>query len=243
MESELFGHTAGAFTGAVSNRKGAFFKAENGTLFLDEIGDLPLNLQAKLLHAVDEKSITPVGSNTSVNINVKIISASNRNLAQMTAQKTFREDLYYRLNRVHLHIPPIRERNGDIELLFDHFLHLFCEKLNKYDLLFSPESHTILCSYSWPGNVRELKNSIERAVLTCQNRTITIDNLPSAIREENRPVQHPYSKTMSLNDQEQQLIIDVLEKCEWNQSKAARNLGITRNTLRYRMKKYGIKRK
>ncbi len=243
MESELFGHTAGAFTGAVSNRKGAFFKAENGTLFLDEIGDLPLNLQAKLLHAVDEKSITPVGSNTSVNINVKIISASNRNLAQMTAQKTFREDLYYRLNRVHLHIPPIRERNGDIELLLDHFLHLFCEKLNKYDLLFSPESHTILCSYSWPGNVRELKNSIERAVLTCQNRTITIDNLPSAIREENRPVQHPYSKTMSLNDQEQQLIIDVLEKCEWNQSKAARNLGITRNTLRYRMKKYGIKRK
>jgi DNA-binding NtrC family response regulator len=242
IESELFGHTRGAFTGANSSREGAFNTADGGTIFLDEIGDLPLVMQPKLLHAVDEKAITPVGSNTTKAINVKILSASNRNLAEMINENTFRQDLYYRLNRVHLHMPCVREREGDIELLLEHFLQLFCRKLEREQLTFTPESMVQLCQYSWPGNVRELKNVIERAILTCDGeRRITPAHLPSSLW----PVPHATNTqeippSTDLYGQEQNLITTVLQNCEWNQSKAARTLGITRNTLRYRIKKYGI---
>ncbi len=242
IESELFGHIRGAFTGASSNREGAFNKADGGTIFLDEIGDLPLALQPKLLHAVDEKTITPVGSSTAKAIKVKILSASNRNLAEMITEKTFRQDLYYRLNRVHLHLPPVREREGDIALLLDYFLQLFCKKLQRTETTFTRESITILNKYPWPGNVREIKNVIERAILSCDGeKQITPAHLPSSISTgqlatENQKVQ----TSTDLFKQEQNLITTVLQDCEWNQSKAAKALGITRNTLRYRIKKYGI---
>jgi DNA-binding NtrC family response regulator len=242
IESELFGHTQGAFTGATSSRKGAFSKADGGTIFLDEIGDLPLALQPKLLHAVDEKTITPVGSNTTKAIQVKILSASNRNLAEMITEKTFRQDLYYRLNRVHLYIPPIREREGDIALLLDYFLNLFCRKLQKTEITFTSESLEILNKYPWPGNVREVKNVIERAILSCDGKNqITPTHLSSSLcRNIHRTKPKELSPSTDLNGREQNLITTVLQDCKWNQSKAARALGITRNTLRYRIKKYGI---
>lgn len=242
IESELFGHTQGAFTGATANREGAFNKADGGTIFLDEIGDLPLALQPKLLHAVDEKTITPVGSNTAKAINVKILSASNRNLAEMINEKIFRQDLYYRLNRIHLHMPPIREREGDIALLLDHFLQLFCQKLQKKRISFTRESIAILNQYSWPGNVREIKNVSERAILSCdEGNQITPAQLPSSIcKSTYQTTPNEISASTDLNGREQSLIKTVLQNCNWNQSKAARTLGITRNTLRYRIKKYGI---
>lgn len=241
MESELFGHTKGAFTGAVSDRKGAFLKAEGGTLLLDEIGDLPLTLQPKLLHAVEEKTITPVGSGTAKTIKVKILSASNQDLSKMITEKTFRQDLYYRLNRVHLHMPPVRGREGDIEMLINHFLHQFRTQLNKYQLSLSQDSIELLNRYAWPGNVREIKNVVERAVLSCQGSEITPGHLPSSIRSSRSPDRDKtMGKSTDLTSQEKKLIFTALQDCNWNQSEASRTLGITRNTLRYRIKKHGI---
>ena len=244
MESELFGHVQGAFTGAVSNRDGAFSKADGGTLFLDEIGDLPLVLQSKILHAVEDKTITAIGSNTVKTVKVKILSASNQDLVQMIAAGTFRRDLYYRLNRVHLHMPPVRERKGDIELLLDHFLQLFCRSIQRNQITFSRESLGLLQGYPWPGNVREIKNIVERAVLTCEEGDeITPVHLPSSIRKNKQAgAQQTAATSTDLNEREQQLIAAVLQDCSWNQSAAARKLGITRNTLRYRIKKYGIRK-
>lgn len=243
MESELFGHIQGAFTGATADRQGAFTRADGGTIFLDEIGDLPLELQPKLLHAVEEKMITPVGSEKAKQINVKILSATNQDLKEMLDQKTFREDLYYRLNTVHLHMPPIRERGGDISLLLDHFLHLFCTKFDKPQLTLASESSKLLHACPWPGNVRELKNVIEWAVLSCEEREIKPEHLPSAIQEQRQQARSPRGPaSANLHDRERQFITKVLQECSWNQSEAARTMGISRNTLRYRIKKYGINR-
>ena len=237
LESELFGHLQGAFTGAVASREGAFILANGGTIFLDEIGDLPLALQPKLLHAVEEKTITPVGSNIPRAVKVKILSATNRDLARMVAEKTFRQDLYFRLNGLHLHMPAVRDRQGDLSLLLDYFRQLFCRRLKK-KIRFSRESIGLLQEYPWPGNVREIKNVIERAVLTSNGQEIMPADLPSSIqvKAEDLP------RSTDLNDREQQFIAAVLQECDWNQSEAARRLGISRNTLRYRMKKYGLKK-
>ncbi|MBU1417223.1 MAG: sigma-54 dependent transcriptional regulator [Proteobacteria bacterium] len=244
LESELFGHIQGAFTGATANREGAFSRADGGTIFLDEIGDLPLQLQPKLLHAVEEKMITPVGSGKTQKINVKILSATNRDLGKMLAEKTFREDLYYRLNTVHLHMPPIRQRDGDLTLLIDHFLGMFGKKFVKSQITLAPESMKLLHSFTWPGNVREMKNVIERAVLSCEGKTINPEHLPSSIQVA-RQVDRRKTVVVStdLHDREQQLIASVLENCSYNQSEAARAMGISRNTLRYRIKKYGISKR
>lgn len=244
MESELFGHTQGAFTGATTDREGAFSRADGGTLFLDEIGDLPLSLQPKLLHAVEEKTITPVGSGKTKQINVKILSATNQDLKKMLAKKTFREDLYYRLNIVHLHMPPLRQRDGDLSLLIDHFLHMFGKKFTKPQIMLTPETSKLLHAFTWPGNVREVKSVIERAVLSCEESTIKPEHLPSSIQAA-RQVDRRKAVVVStdLQDREQQLITTVLEDCNWNQSEAAKRLGVTRNTLRYRIKKYGINKK
>ncbi len=244
LESELFGHKRGSFTGAVEDREGAFVRADGGTLFLDEIGDLPLELQPKILHAVEEKSVTPVGGANPRTVQVKIISATNRNLDKMIFLDQFRNDLYYRLNTFHISLPPLRERGSDLDELIEHFTEEFCAALNKPRLRLAPEALEAMHQYRWPGNIRELKSVLERMCLACRGEVIGEDLLPEKIRcaTEHAPEQPGRTALFDLAAQERQLILRALEKCGWNQSQAARHLGITRNTLRYRMKKYMINR-
>lgn len=242
LESELFGHVRGAFTGAVENRRGAFMQADGGTIFLDEIGDLPLDLQPKMLHAVEEKMVTPVGSSKPQLVDVKIIAATNRNLDRMVASRQFRSDLYHRLNMYPLHVPPLRHRGQDLEELVDYFLDVFCSEQKKKRAVPSAGVMRLLSSYHWPGNVRELRNVLERVVLVCNKETITEDMLPEKIRSEEIVPQENNSTVLDLSSHEKKLIQDALEQSGWNQSRAAKKLGITRNTLRYRMKKYAIHR-
>lgn len=243
MESELFGHKRGAFTGAFADYEGAFSRANGGILFLDEVGDLPLLLQPKLLNVVEDKTITPVGSNKQKQVDVKIISATNHNLEKMVGQKTFRGDLYYRLNPVHINIPLLRDRKDDIELLRDFFISKFSISFNMKQPDITPEATQLLHNWSWPGNIRELGNVMERAVLSCGDEPIMPEHFPPAMQLA-PPEQHTEAESaMDLNFQEQKLIISVLEECSWNQTRAARKLGVTRNTLRYRMQKFSISRK
>lgn len=244
IESELFGHKKGAFTGASQNRVGAFVLADKGTLFLDEIGDLPIELQPKLLHAVEEKTITPIGENSPVPVSVKILSATNLNLETMVKENKFRSDLYYRLNTVSLKMPSLREKKEDICELAIHFIHYYCNEFKKPSLQLADEARAILLDYAWPGNVRELKNIIERAVLTSESDVITMKSIPDIINSD--PAAHTDlndpQNTLDLAAQEQALLLAALEKCAWNQSNAAKELGITRSALRYRLQKYGFKR-
>jgi DNA-binding NtrC family response regulator len=242
MESELFGHKRGAFTGANEDFKGAFARADGGILFLDEIGDLPLALQAKLLNAVEEKKITPLGHEQPLGIDVKILSATNQDLEQMIATGAFRRDLYYRLNTVHIAIPPLRERETDIDQLTDCFLARYSKASGKNIPRISPDARQCLRNWPWPGNVRELSNVLERAVLTCGSGPITVDHFPSAMGTKTPPPEDAGTDSMDLNAREKQLIIAALEECAWNQTHASKKLGITRNTLRYRMKKFRIER-
>ena len=241
LESELFGHRKGSFTGAVSDRQGAFVLADGGTLFLDEIGDLPLELQPKLLHAVEDKSVTPVGTAKARKVDVKIIAATNRDLDSMIQEGLFRNDLYFRLNTFHLPLPPLRHRGEDILELTDHFLELFCKETGKNIISLSPDALLLLRRYHWPGNVRELRNVLERIVLICGKKTITPEMLPEKIKlPVARRQEHAADSTLDLPAHEKQLILTALHQCAWNKSKSAKRLGITRNTLRYRIKKYDI---
>jgi len=248
LESELFGHRRGSFTGAIQHRQGAFVSADGGILFLDEIGDLPLSLQPKLLYAVEQKQITPIGSQNPQTVDVKIVAATNQDIQAMAEQGTFRQDLLYRLNTLQIHIPPLRERGDDILELAYHYLDYFRKKFNRPQLDFSREVPDLLRAYSWPGNVRELKNIIERGCLQSEGRNFSITALPPAIATPGsgyveRPQHDPKAKTcLDLNSREQHLIRKALKQCNWNQSQAARMLGITRNTLRYRIKKFGIRK-
>ncbi|NPA94979.1 MAG: sigma-54-dependent Fis family transcriptional regulator [Thermodesulfobacteria bacterium] len=239
LESELFGHKKGAFTGATQDRTGKFLQADKGVLFLDEVGDLPLSLQPKLLNAVEEKMITPVGSSKSFKCDVKIISATNQDLKAMVEQRRFRQDLHYRLNIFNIHIPPLRERKEDIPLLVDYFLKYFCNRFGRRPLTIDPGALQQMQCYPWPGNVRELRNVVERMILKCRKDQIGHDDLPEEIRTcGNEPPKA--DSCMDLHAHEKHLIIEALEKTGWNQVRAAKLLGITRNTLRYRMKKYAI---
>jgi DNA-binding NtrC family response regulator len=244
LESELFGHRRGSFTGAVSDRQGAFILADGGTLFLDEIGDLPLDLQPKLLHAVEDKSVTPVGTAKIMKVDVKIIAATNHDLDKMVQQGLFRNDLYHRLNTFHLPLPPLRLRGNDILELVDYFLELFCREQGKNILRISSEALLLFRRYNWPGNVRELRNVLERTVLICDRNTITPEMLPEKMKtsgilgEEKGLAVSP----LDLPSHEKQLILTALNQCAWNKSESAKKLGITRNTLRYRIKKYDIDR-
>ncbi len=240
LESELFGHTRGAFTGATENRRGAFAQADKGTLFLDEIGDLPLELQPKLLHAVEEKTITPVGSSTPRQVDVKIIAATNHNLEKMVEENRFRNDLYHRLNMYPLKVPPLRKRGNDLEELAAYFIEQFCVEYQKEPLHFADGVLPLLKRYSWPGNIRELRNILERMVLVANQTTISKQMLPEKIRAETSASFGGENTTIDLSTQEKRFIIEALEQNSWNQSQAARQLGITRNTLRYRMKKHRI---
>lgn len=241
MESELFGHIKGSFTGAVQDRKGSFVQADSGTLFLDEIGDMPHDLQAKVLHAVEDKLIMPVGSADHLKIDVKIISATNQNIEQMVAQKRFRSDLYFRLNAYTIKMPPLRERPEDIPELTGHFLSIFNHEFDQPPSRIMESAMDEFSRYFWPGNVRELKNIIERLVLVSRGNDITREMVSLLIGKKNPVNPPPPSIKKDLFSREKEMIEDALNVCGWNISKAARQLGITRNTLRYRMKKFDLK--
>ena len=232
LESELFGHVSGAFTGATGTRRGLFEEAHEGTLFLDEIGDLSLPLQAKLLRVIQEHKMKPVGGNEEIEIDVRLVVATHRNLEQMVRAGTFREDLYYRLNVVALSLPPLRERPDDIEVLVRHFLQKLEADSGARVPEFSREALALLRRYPWPGNVRELENVVERAVLLSTHRVITPDVLPPRLREEAAsapdPVDAPW---VTLDTMIRRYIDQVLEHTGGNRSRAAQLLGISRRTL------------
>jgi Nif-specific regulatory protein len=244
IESELFGHEKGAFTGALSLHKGKFEQAHKGTIFLDEIGELPPHIQVKLLRVLQELEIERLGGNTTIKVDVRLIAATNRNLEESVKAGRFREDLYYRLNVFPLHIPPLRERKSDIMLLADHFSEKYAKKNNKLIKRISSPAIDLLTSYSWPGNVRELENCIERAVILSTDSVIHSYNLPPSL-------QSPSSSKTELNTTlgaalsrlEKELIIEALKISEGNMSAASHRLGITERQMGLRVHHYGINRK
>ena len=242
LESELFGHRKGAFTGATESRDGVFTAANGGVLFLDEIGDLPVELQPKLLHAVEEKEITPVGGREPKAISVKILSATNQDLEEMVRQGRFRTDLFYRLNTMVLRIPPLRERQGDVPLLARHFAAIFANELGYEPPEISSQALKILEEYHWPGNVRELRNVMERAVLLSKGDQVGPFHLPESVHLKKHVQEKAEDSSLDLIAKEQEMLLSALEQCNWNQTRAAKKLNITRSALRYRLQKYGIKR-
>jgi Transcriptional regulator containing PAS, AAA-type ATPase, and DNA-binding domains len=249
LESELFGYEKGAFTGAISTRPGKFEAAHGGTIFLDEIGELAPSLQAKLLQVTQEKSFMRVGSNTVIHTDVRIVSATNRNLKKMVEEGLFREDLYYRLNVVDMYIPPLRERKEDIPVLVEQFLNKHRRKNNK-NYRISRELMKILTEYHWPGNVRELENAIERAIVLCREEQLSIDDFPREIIEHklgphpSRPEGSAPDTKKALPNQleefEKQLIVQALAESGGQAAPAARKLGISRQSLLYKMNKYQL---
>lgn len=240
LESEFFGHKKGSFTGAINDKKGFFEVSDQGTLFLDEIADMPINLQAKILRAIEEKTITRVGETDPIATDFRIIAATNHDIAKLIEEKKFRLDLLHRLNTIHIHIPPLRERIEDIEPLLRHFVNEFARKLNKPVPFIEKETITALLNYSFPGNVRELRNMVERAIILCKNESLrpndfqTRENTDSEIEKEKENI------NLNLEENELKLIRLALEESNYNQTNAAELLGITRDALIRRMKKYNI---
>jgi transcriptional regulator with PAS, ATPase and Fis domain len=243
LESELFGHARGAFTGAATEKKGMFEQADGGTLFLDEVGELPLASQVKLLRAVQEGEVRRVGSNLATRVNVRIISATNRNLRDAMAEGRFREDLYYRLNVFQIEIPPLRERREDISLLAGYFLEQFTARMKKTLRGFSEEAQYLLLRYEYPGNVRELENAIQRAVALAEDDVIRPEDLPPSMRKARQSrIEGPKAAVeipdgLSLEEVEAIYIRRTLEQLDGNASAAARRLGISRSTLWRKLKK------
>lgn len=246
LESELFGHEKGAFTGAEKAKKGRFELADSGTIFLDEIGDIPINLQVKLLRVLQEHQIERVGSTESTDIDVRIIAATHQNLEEKIKDGSFREDLFYRLNIISITIPPLRERKEDILPLIEYFIDKYAKENDKQKLSISKEAVDLLIKYNFPGNVRELENIIERAVVLCRTKVITINDLPNIVSGFKTENEIPINKELTLTDQveelEKKLIFDALAKANGNQSQAGRILGLTERNLRYKMQKYNIKK-
>ncbi|MEE8184678.1 MAG: sigma-54 dependent transcriptional regulator, partial [Acidobacteriota bacterium] len=245
LESELFGYTKGAFTGAVADKKGKLEAAQGGTVFLDEVGELPLALQGKLLRAVQEKQVDKIGSVHPVEVDVRIISASNRDLEKMISEKRFREDLFYRLNIVPIRVPPLRERKDDIPLLTEHFLKRFSEKMGKPEIRIEREVFAVFGAYRWPGNVRELENLVERLVVMNRKDRIGVEDLPDLFRSGTEDLAGLEMLIppdgISLEEVERALIVRALRTTHGNQTGAAKFLRISRNTLLYRMGKYGLR--
>lgn len=233
LESELFGHEKGSFTGAVERKKGKFEAADKGTLFLDEIGEIDANTQVHLLRALEEKKITRIGSNEEIDVDVRLIAATNRDLKKMVQEEQFREDLYYRLNVVTLHVPLLKDRREDIMPLAEFFLKKYAKENNTGVEQFSPEVVEFMLNYSWPGNVRELENMIERGVILSKTNAIHLDELPTDII-------HPTPKEEKTIDSViRNHILKVLDETEGNITQAAKVLGIQRMTLYNKLKKYG----
>jgi DNA-binding NtrC family response regulator len=239
LESELFGHEKGAFTGAQFRRKGKLELANNGTLFLDEIGDITAKMQVDLLRVLESKSFTRLGGTEEIQVEFRLICATNKNLEKLVEQEKFREDLYYRINVFSMNLPPLRERRADILLLARHFIEKYARAMSKPIKAIAPDAETCLISYPWPGNVRELENAIERAMVVGKKTTIQIEDLP--FQDENRLVP-TYSSALTLEDIEREHIQRILKENSGNVSRAANLLGIDRVTLYSKIKKYGILR-
>jgi len=237
FESELFGHVKGAFTGANTNKIGKFELAQGGTLFFDEVTNISLEVQAKLLRAVEERKISRVGSHRVITVDVRIIAATNKDLASAIRTGDFREDLYYRLNVVSIHLPPLRERKADIPLLIQHFLDKYARRLHKDIVGISKEARELFLAYSWPGNVRELENTIERLVVLSPGPQIETSDLGFSGTD---LALSPLADIVTLRDMERDHIVRILQQCEGRRSDTARILGIDRKTLREKMKRYNI---
>ncbi len=244
LESELFGHTQGAFTDAHTARKGLFLQAEGGTLLLDEIGDMPLNLQPKLLRALESRTIRPLGGESEIPFNVRVIASTNRDIEAAVEEGRFREDLYYRINVIRLDLPPLRARGSDILLLAQHFLEQFASYADKPVTGISASTAQKLMAYNWPGNVRELRNVIDQAVVLTMHDKLTINDLPERIRDY-RPSHmligsdNPH-ELVPMEDVERQYIMHVLKTVNGNRTQAARILGFDRKTLWRKLHRYGM---
>jgi transcriptional regulator with PAS, ATPase and Fis domain len=234
LESELFGHEKGAFTGALYNRKGRFEMADSGTIFLDEIGTISPKMQVELLRVLETKSFMRVGGNKEITSDFRLICATNRDLKTMVEKGEFREDLYYRLNVVNIHIPPLRERTEDISSLVDYFIAKYCTSMNKPVVSIDPQALKRLEEYPFPGNIRELENMIERALVIGNGKKIHLKDLPIAKDE-------IISSIESLEDFEKTFIQQILNKYDWNISRAAKALKVDRVTLYNKIKKHGLK--
>lgn len=242
IESELFGHERGAFTGAVEMRKGRFELAEGGTIFLDEIGEIPLHIQVKLLRVLENRAFERIGGSETIITDARVVAATNRDLKKMVEEGTFREDLFYRLDVVSLEIPPLREHKEDIPLLVKHYLDVF-NKENGKDIGITETAMASLCAYAWPGNIRELRNCVERMVVLCRGKMIDLENVPVDIREGVTP---GIAKTVlsqpscDLECNEKMLIERALNECKGNRTKAAEKLGISRRTLHRKLHTYNL---
>lgn len=243
LESELFGHEKGAFTGALYQRKGKFEYASHGTLFLDEIGDMPLSTQVKLLRVIEDGVVTRVGSNEAIEVDVRLIAATNQDLEKLIKEGKFREDLYFRLNVVSIKLPPLRERFEDIPLLIDAFLREFSQIHNKKISIISPEARKTLYKYPWPGNVRELKNCIESMVVVCMKTTIDTENIPDHILQRSGEISATpgLSAGITIEEAERELIKSTLATVGGNREEAAKMLGIGERTLYRKLDRYGFK--
>jgi formate hydrogenlyase transcriptional activator len=253
LESELFGHEKGAFTGAIAQRIGRFEVANGGTIFLDEIGEIPLELQTKLLRVLQEREFERLGSSRTLRTDARLIAATNRDLEEMVSEQKFRSDLFFRLNVFPVHVPPLREREGDIPLLVGHFAQQFSRRMNKVIETIPSATMEALCRYHWPGNIRELQNVIERAVILSTDSTLNVDvadlKIPEAgnVAQKNRSTKSPRSAALQdvLEQSQRQHILKALSECNWvvaGPHGAAAHLGLKRSTLQLRMKKFGISR-
>ncbi len=254
LESELFGHVKGAFTGAVRSRKGLIEEADGGTFFLDEVGAMPLSVQAKLLRVLEERVIRRIGENREVGVDIRVVAATNQDLGEAIRERAFREDLYYRLNVITIHVPPLRARRSDIPVLAEHFRQVYAEREGKGVEGIAPEAMRALLAYEYPGNVRELKHIIEQAVTMAEGPLITLDLLPPQLREAARDKlgrgeeelieleagRSSRPRLKALDEKERELILEAIERNRGNLERAAKELGISRVTLWRRMKKFNI---
>lgn len=243
LESELFGYVKGAFTGANQDKQGKFIAANTGTIFLDEIGNASPAFQVKLLRVIQDRQFEPLGSNTTINTDVRVILATNQDLSEKVKQGEFREDLYYRINVVNINLPPLADRLGDVELLAKHFMKKSCQLHNRQKLGITEQAMGLLERYNWPGNVRELENIIERAVVLSRSSYIDPDSLPDSIKRPTVSDEKKYpAKTLkqALAEPEKQIIRQALQACDWNRQKTAKALGINRTTLFKKMKQHNL---
>jgi DNA-binding NtrC family response regulator len=245
LESELFGHEKGAFTGATERRRGRFEMADGGTLFLDEVSEIDAAIQVKILRVLEERNFERVGGQETVEVDVRLVAATNRDLQKMVSEGKFREDLFFRLYVVVINLPPLREREGDIPLLVDHYVRSLAKENGKTIEGLTPDAMEMLRTYPWPGNVRELRNAIERMVVLARGDRLTVRELPAAIRENSSRAGVTFTarEGLTLDGAEKQMILNALRKHEENRTRAARELGISRRTLHRKLNDYGLGKK